>query len=139
MSGTRVTSFSQPPAPAQSPVRAGRALNRQLPAAAEDWDIVPAAGLFWACQQAPGFAIFFVAAAAFRVAGIEVEERAALEGVDGNDVPSVFGNDMRGQEVDVGGGVEIAASAFDFVFVAGAGGVGALDLHAPERDRKSVV
>jgi len=64
--------------------------------------------------------------------GIEVEEGASQEGVDGDDVPGVFGDDVGGDEVYVVFGVEVASTAFDLILAAGAGDVGAFDLHPPD-------
>src|SRR5438552_5792447 len=64
----------------------------------------------WSNQKAPGFAIFFkpaVAAAMRR----EAESNKGIEGLNRNDVPSVAGNNVSGQEIDVGGCVAMFYAA----------------------------
>ena len=112
-------------------LRADHASHRQFPAPAQHRDIFPPAHLARAGQQAPGLAVFLVLGFAGAV-GAEMEHGVALEGLDGDDVPDVFGDDVSGEEVDVVLGVVVGvAAAFDRVLAAVVRG-GTFDLHAPE-------
>jgi len=85
----------------------------------------------------PGFAVFFPAGALAGDVGIEAQAGGAGEGVDGQDVPRVHGEDVGDQDVDVVGGVSDFAFAVDAVdgldvVAAGTEDFGAFELHAPE-------
>ncbi len=85
-------------------------------------------------EEAPGFAVFFEQGAGLPAGvGIEAHAFAVSDGLDGNDVPEVFGDDIGDEEIDFGGGVDLAVGSGSFDAVAGlrvAGG--GLDLHAEE-------
>ncbi len=98
-------------------------------------------GWFGIGQQAPGFAVFFVASYGFAVwSGIEREAGARSEGFDGDDVPDAEGDDVGYEEVDLVGGVGDVAlggpvGADDVAAVLGVvaeTSSGGFDLDAPE-------
>jgi hypothetical protein len=82
-------------------------------------------------HQAPSLAIFFVERFASAV-GIKAQAFAGGEGVDGDDVPQIFGDDPGDEEVDlvasVGG---LPSGGFDAVARLGVA-LGGFDLNAPE-------
>jgi hypothetical protein len=94
-------------------------------------DVFPAAGFGLAGQEAPGFAVFFVSAFA-GAARAEVEHGMSQEGLDGDDVPDVFGNDVGREEVDVVFGVVVALAAAADYELAKTRGAGAFHLDAPK-------
>jgi hypothetical protein len=119
-------------------VRANGAADREFPAAADGWDVVifmavsiVGAGYGSAGEEAPGFAVDFEASVAAGV-GAEMESRAGNDGVDGDDVPDVFGDDVGDEEVDFVGGVEGAIAAGADVITRSVEAGGALDLDAVE-------
>jgi len=65
--------------------------------------------------------------------GIEADAFAVSDGLDGNDVPDIFGDDVADEEVDFSAGVDAAAGSggFDAVAVFGVEG-GGFDLDAEE-------
>lgn len=85
-------------------------------------------------QEAPGFAVFFEEGAGL-AAGVRIEADAfALsDGLDGDDVPDVFGNDVGDEEVDFFTGIDFAVGSggFDAVAVLGVE-IGGFDLDAEE-------
>ncbi len=65
--------------------------------------------------------------------GIEADAFAASDGLDGDDVPDVFGDHVADEEVDFFAGVDFAAGSGGFDAVAGFGiEGGGLDLDAEE-------
>ena len=64
----------------------------------------------WA-EEVPGFAVGVVEAGAAVAAAAEQEAGDSASGVQRNDVPSVFGDDVDGEEVDFAGEVRDGASA----------------------------
>ena len=65
--------------------------------------------------------------------GIEAGAFAMANGLDGNDVPDVFGDDVGDEEIDFGGGVDGAAGPGGFDAVAGFEiASGGFDLNAEE-------
>ena len=62
-------------------------------------------------EVVPGFAVFFQAHLFGFAVGIEAEHGRGSADVDGNDVPDVEGDDVGGDEFDVGAGVDGAAVA----------------------------
>jgi hypothetical protein len=65
--------------------------------------------------------------------GIEADAFALADGLDGDDVPDIFGDNVGDEEIDFAGGVDEAAgsSGFDSVASLGVEG-GGFDLHAKE-------
>ena len=98
-------------------------------------------GWFGIGQEAPGFAVFFVASYGFAVwSGIEREAGARGEGFDWDDVPDTERDDVGYEEVDLVGsvgdvalggpvGVDDAAAIVGVMAEASGGG---FDLDAPE-------
>jgi hypothetical protein len=83
-------------------------------------------------EEAPGFAIFFkVGTGGAAGGGIEADALTASDGLDGDEVPDVFGDDIADEEVDFGGGVDAAvgSTGIDPVAALGEAG-GGFDLHA---------
>ena len=65
--------------------------------------------------------------------GIEADAFALADGLDGDDVPDVFGDDVADEEIDFFAGVDFAAGSGGFVAVAGLGVEGGgFDLDAKE-------
>lgn len=60
-------------------------------------------------EQMPGFAVLVVEAG-LGISLAAEEQAGAADGVNGNDVPGVLGNDVGGEEVDFGGKVGDGAS-----------------------------
>lgn len=88
-------------------------------------------------EEVPGFAEVFEAGAFAGCVGIEAQALAGREGVDGQDVPDVERDDVGDEDVDVVGGVDALALSVNCVdgldiVSAGAEGVGAFELDAPE-------
>ncbi|MGB8729942.1 MAG: hypothetical protein WCC99_01760 [Candidatus Sulfotelmatobacter sp.] len=85
-------------------------------------------------EEAPGFAVFFEQGAGFTAGvGIEADAFPVSDGLDGDDVPEVFGDDIGNEEIDFGGGVDLTAGSGGFDAVAGLGVAGGgFDLHAEE-------
>jgi hypothetical protein len=92
-------------------------------------------------QEAPGFAVFFVASYGFAVwTGIEREGGARGEGFDWDDVPHTERDDVGYEEVDLVGGVRDVAlggpvgvdDAAAIVGVMAEASGGGFDLDAPE-------
>ena len=85
-------------------------------------------------QEAPGFAVFFEQGAGLAAGvGIEADAFAASDGLDGDDVPDVFGDYVADEEVDFFAGVDAAAGSGGFDAVAGLGVEGGgFDLDAEE-------
>lgn len=88
-------------------------------------------------EEAPGFAVLLEAglASADVAFGIEAQAGAGGEGVGGDYVPEIEGEDVGDEDVDVGGGVvafllAVTVSGLDRVSV-GVERLGALDLDAP--------
>jgi len=85
----------------------------------------------------PGFAVLFPAGSFADGVGIETEAFVWGEAFDWEDVPDVEGENLGGEEVDVGGGVDDFAFTVDAVdgldvVAAGAEDFGAFDLHTPD-------
>jgi hypothetical protein len=88
-------------------------------------------------EEGPGFAVFFVAAAAAWVAteGVDADHEASAEGADGDDVPDVGAEDENGEEINFGGqvgemfvgGLPVSVNGIGAVMGGGAG----FDLDAP--------
>jgi hypothetical protein len=85
-------------------------------------------------EEAPGFAVLFEHGAGLAAGvGIEADAFALADGLDGDDVPDVFGDDVGDEEVDFFAGVDEAAGSGGFDAVAGLGVAGGgLDLDAKE-------
>ena len=85
-------------------------------------------------EEAPGFAIFFEHGAGLAAGvGIEANALALVDGLDGDDVPDIFGNDVGDEEIDFGGGVNFATRSGGGDAVAGLGEAGGgLDLNAKQ-------
>ncbi len=88
-------------------------------------------------EEVPGFAEGFQAGALARDVGIEAKTFAGRECVDGQDIPDIERNDVGDEDVNVVGGVHALALTVDAVdgldiVSAGAEGLGAFELHAPE-------
>ena len=90
----------------------------------------------------PGFAVGVVAARAAVAAAAEQEAGGSAKGVEREDVPGVFGNDIRGEEVDFAGKVGDGASAGAAMGVDAVEAVqelgGAFHLHAVKRGSRIV-
>ncbi len=97
----------------------------------------PTAGAFLGLEEVPGFAVFFVAAAAAGVAaeGVDADHKASDDGADGNEIPDIGSQDHDRDEIYFGGRVrEMLAGGLPV----GVDGVGAVvrggagfDLDAP--------
>ncbi len=85
-------------------------------------------------EEAPGFAVFFEGGAGLAAGvGIEADAFALSDGVDGDDVPDVFRNDVGDEEVDFFAGIDLTAGSGGFDAVAGFGEEGGgFDLDAKE-------
>jgi hypothetical protein len=115
-------------------IGADGAAGFQFFTAADDWDVFPAANFWIASQQAPGFAVLFELGAGGTLSvGIEPGAFAIAEGIDRDDVPDIFRDDVGDKEIDFGGGVGDAAGSggFDSVAMLGVSG-GRFDLDAEE-------
>lgn len=85
-------------------------------------------------EEAPGFAVFFEEGAGGTASGgIKSDPFAIANGLDGNDVPEIFGDEVGGEKVDFGGSIDLAigSGGFDAIAVLGISG-GGFDLHAKE-------
>jgi len=85
-------------------------------------------------EEAPGFAVFFEGGAGLAAGvGIEADAFALSDGLDGDDVPDIFGDDVGDEEVDFFAGIDFAAGSggFDAVASFGVEG-GGFDLDAEE-------
>jgi len=85
-------------------------------------------------EEAPGFAVFFEHGFGLAAGGgIEADAFALSDGLDGDDVPDVFGDNVADEEVDFFAGVDLAVGSggFDAVAVFGVEG-GGFDLDAEE-------
>jgi hypothetical protein len=92
-----------------------RARNFQVDAPAQNWDVFPAASLWLAVEEAPGFAVFFEVAVGFS-AGMRIEAGAfaTTDSLDRNDVPDVFGDEIGDKEIDFSGVVDGATCSRSF-------------------------
>jgi len=115
-------------------LRADGAADFQILAAANSGNVLPTTRFTRTIEEAPGFAVFFEHGAGLTACvGIEADAFAVCDGRDGNDVPEVFRDDVGDEEIDFGGGVDLAVGSGGFDAVAGfrvAGG--GFDLHAEE-------
>jgi hypothetical protein len=85
-------------------------------------------------EEAPGLAVSFEEGAGGTASGgIKADTFAVADGLDGNDVPEIFGDDVGREEIDFGGGVDLAigSGGFDAIAVLGVSG-GGFDLNAKE-------
>ena len=85
-------------------------------------------------EEAPGFAVFFEEGAGGTASGgIKSDPFAIANGLDGNDVPEIFGDEVGGEKVDFGGSIDLAigSGGFDAIAVLGIEG-GRFDLDAEE-------
>jgi hypothetical protein len=91
-------------------------------AAAAFWVAFAEADAQAGVEEAPGFAVFFEEGAGL-AAGVRVEADAfaVSDGLDGDDVPDVFGDDVGDEEVNFFAGVDFAAGSGGFDAVAGLG------------------
>jgi hypothetical protein len=89
----------------------------------------------WArIEEAPGFAVFLEHGARGAAGGgIEADAFALSDGLDGDDVPEVFGDDVDDQEIDFFAGIDTAVGTggFDAIAIFGITG-GGFDLDADE-------
>ena len=85
-------------------------------------------------QEAPGFAVFFEHGAGGAAGGgIEADAFALADGLDGDDVPDVFWDDVADEEIDFFAGIDLPAGSGGFDAVAGLGVAGGgFDLDAEE-------
>jgi hypothetical protein len=85
-------------------------------------------------QEAPGFAVFFDGGGGGGGGGgVEADAFAASDGLDGDDVPEIFGDDVGDEEIDFFAGIDAAAGTggFDTIAIFGVPG-GGFDLDAEE-------
>src|SRR5579863_4619409 len=100
-------------------------------AAAENGDVFPAAGFFWAGEEAPGFAVFFVFRSV-RNSRVKVQRTHIGKRFHRHDVPDIFRHHVGSQKVDLLLRILLrSASTFDPVSVALIVR-GTFHLHAPE-------
>ena len=73
-------------------------------------------------RRAPGFAVFLEGGAGLAAGvGIEADAFALSDGLDGDDVPDIFGDDVGDEEVDFFAGIDLAAGSGGFDAVTGFG------------------
>ncbi len=85
-------------------------------------------------EEAPGFPVFFEQGAGLTAGvGVEADAFAVSDGLDGDDVPEVFGHDVGDEKINFGGGIDLAVGSGGFDAVAGLRvASGGFDLHAEE-------
>ena len=88
-------------------------------------------------EQMPGFAIALPAGALAFDVGIEAETFRSRDDIDRKDIPGIFRDDVRDEDIDLLGGVNgfaLSVNGVDGlnVVAAGADDLGAFELHAPE-------
>ncbi|MGB7602858.1 MAG: hypothetical protein WBM24_21330, partial [Candidatus Sulfotelmatobacter sp.] len=104
----------------------------QVFAAAASWSGFAEADAEAAVEEAPGLAVFFVHGAGGAAGGgIEADGFVGADGLDGDDVPEIFGDDVGDEKIDFFAGVDLAVGSggFDAVASLGAAG-GGFDLDA---------
>src|ERR1022692_5284412 len=103
-------------------------------AAAAFWVAFAEADAKAGVEEAPGFAVFFEHGTGLAAGvGIEADAFTLSDGLDGDDVPDVFGADVADKEIYFFAGVDTAVGSggFDAVAVLGVEG-GGFDLDAEE-------
>jgi hypothetical protein len=123
------------PAPARSAaLGAEGAADSEIPAAAAGGQAFAEADVQAGIEEAPGFAIFFEDGAGLAAGvGIEADAFALSDGLDRDDVPDVFGDNVGDEEIYFFTGVDFAAGSGGFDAVAGLGvESGGFDLDAEE-------